>query len=555
VRVFEVISSSTSNPRAFIPRLATAELAHGTTLADGSYSITLPTSGTKGGLMVQVTGGSYKDEATGLTRNLADQFGANGMRAIFGNISGAAGRTGQLSGTVTPFTELAFQGAGASLTDSAIAAANAKVATAFGLPDIIATKPLDPNAAFPAGSSAAAQNYTLALASLSQYQKDFGATQLMSDIETALGNQLAGGSLSPQMLTQLQASANNYAAGPNNLNPVLDTPAGNPSAPAAVHTTPATPVSLSIGGTQAISAHIAKSDGSSVPDGTTVSFSTTFGTLSATSASTLNGLASVTLTSATAGTAAVTARSGAASDSVAAISFVDPNAPASVALSAGAAQGVTGGLPVTISASVVRAAGGPVPDASAVTFAIAAGSGTLSGATTTSGGIATVNLTSSVAGASVTVSARAGTITQTISIPFIAQPTQAVVKVRTTGTLPGGTSIGALNATVTYSSGKGLSILASNAFLSGAALSPANGQPLGFLIPNATNAGQVVLGLISASGMPAGEFATLIFNIAPGNFPSAADFSIATQGLTVIDFTTSQPISGMSIAIAGVVIQ
>ena len=469
------------------------------------------------------------------------------MRAIFGNISGAARRTGQLSGTVTPFTELAFQGAGASLTDSAIAASNAKVATAFGLPDIIATKPLDPNAAFPVGASAAAQNYTLALASLSQYQKDFGATQLMSDIETALGNQLAGGSLSAQTLTQLQASANNYAAGPSNLNPVLDTPAGNPSAPAAVHTTPATPVSLSIGGSQAISAHIAKSDGSSVPDGTTVTFSTTFGTLSATSGSTLNGLVNVTLTSATAGTAAVTARSGAASDSVAAINFVDPNVPASITLSAGATQGITGGLPVAISASVVRAAGGPVPDTTPVTFAIAAGSGTLSGGTTTSGGIATVNLTSTVAGASVTVSATAGNITQTISVPFISQPTQAVVKVRTTGTLPGGTLIGGVSATVNYAAGKGLSIVPAGVATSAGGLGST-------LIPNTNTAGQVVLGLINTSGIPAGEFATLTFSIAAGNFPTAADFSISASGLSVID-TNTLAIPGMGVAIAGVTIQ
>ena len=52
VRVFEIISSSTSNPRASIPRLGTTALAQGTTLADGSYSITLPAGGTKGGLMV-----------------------------------------------------------------------------------------------------------------------------------------------------------------------------------------------------------------------------------------------------------------------------------------------------------------------------------------------------------------------------------------------------------------------------------------------------------------------------------------------------------------------
>jgi len=225
-----------------------------------------------------------------------------------------------------------------------------------------------------------------------------------------------------------------------------------------------------------------------------------------------------------------------------------PNAPASLTLSAGASQGVTGGLPVLISANLTRVAGGPVPDGTAVTFAVTSGSGTLSGAGTTFGGIATASLASSTAGASVTVSASAGGLTQAVSVPFVPQPTQAIVKVRTVGTLPTAILIGGISATVNYAGGKGLSIGPDAAHI---ALS---GVGSGALIPNTNTPGQVVLGLINLNGIPGGEFVTLTFAIAPGNFPSAADFSVSSTGLSVID-TATLTIPGMGVAIASAVIQ
>jgi len=252
-------------------------------------------------------------------------------------------------------------------------------------------------------------------------------------------------------------------------------------------------------------------------------------------------------TPATGSTPSTGTTSGTTSGSVS-TSIPDPNAPASLTLTSGATQGVTGGLPVLISANVTRTAGGPVPDGTAVSFAVTSGAGTLSGASTTSGGIATVSLASSTAGASVVVSATAGSQTQTVSVPFVSQPTQAIVKVRTVGTLPAAILIGGISATITYSGGKGLSIVADAAHI---ALS---GVGSGALIPNTNASGQVVLGLLNLSGMPAGEFATLTFAIAPGNFPSAADFSVSSTGLSVID-TATLTIPGMGVAIASTVIQ
>jgi hypothetical protein len=228
--------------------------------------------------------------------------------------------------------------------------------------------------------------------------------------------------------------------------------------------------------------------------------------------------------------------------------LADPNAPASLTLSAGASQGITGGQPVLISASVTSASGGAVPDGTAVTFAVTSGAGTLSAASATSAGIATVSLASSAAGTAVTVSATVGALTREFSVPFVSQPTQAIIKVRTSGTLPAATLIGGVSATLHYAGGKGLSITPDAAHI---ALSGVGG---GALIPNTNTNGQVVLGLINLSGMPAGEFATLTFNIAAGNFPSAADFSISSSGLSVID-TATLNLPGMGVTIASAVIQ
>jgi len=543
VKVFEIISSATFAPRANIPRYGTTALAQDITDADGGYSITIPSSFTTGSLLIQITGGSYKDEATGATRNVDDQY-ANGMRAVFSNISGVVKRGGALSASVTPFTEMAAADAGPNPSDQGIKNSNQKIALAFNLPDILGTKALDPTKPFPAGTSAAEQSYALALATFSQYQKDSGGT--LTEIGAAMlaeVNASSTGQLTPVTETKIDASSNNFAGSTNNLNPVLNTPAVNPSAPAAILTVSSSAAS-DIDGSVTITVQVTRADNTPVPDGTVVNFTKTLGTLSADSATTVNGSASVTLTSPTPGSAVVTATSGGVSTPAAAVSFTDPNAPTSLVLTANAARGVTTGPAVLLSANVVRLAGGPVPDGTPVTFAIISGPGTLTGATAASGGIATVNLTSSAA-ASVVVRATAGGVSQELSVPFIVQPTQAIVKLRTTGTLPAGTLIGGISATLNYASGKGLSIVPASVVTSGVAAGS-------LLVPNTTVAGQVVLGLINTSGIALGEYATLTFAVADGNFPASSDFTMGPS--SAIDAATAN-LPGVSTTILGVTIQ
>ena len=103
----------------------------------------------------------------------------------------------------------------------------------------------------------------------------------------------------------------------------------------------------------------------------------------------------------------------------------------------------------------------------------------------------------------------------------VVQATRAIVKVQTVGTLPSGTNIGGIQATVTYPATKGLSITADSVGASGA-------DTGSLFAANTNNPGLVVVGLATHPGMQTGEFATLTFSIAPGNYQlSAGDFAIA----------------------------
>jgi len=305
---------------------------------------------------------------------------------------------------------------------------------------------------------------------------------------------------------------------------------------------------------------IAEVNGTAVPDGTLVAFTVKSGagTLSAPSATTVNGTASVTLTSTTDGASVVVTGSyGGLSDDSAAITFTDPNRPAGVTVTANPTTGVVPGTPVAISASITRLGGngvpaGPVPDGTIVSFAVTSGiGGTLSALSApTTGGIATVNLTSTIPNANVLVEALAGSVSNTVTVPFIAQPTQAIVKVQT-NILPVGQLIANITATVTYPTNKGLSITAGNVFVSGSGIGAD-------LAVNVATLGQVGLSLsginATIAGIPAGEFATLTFSIAPGNVPTASDFGIA-PGANVLDDLGAQLLTALPITIMSVTIR
>lgn len=559
VSVFAVISSATSNPRANIPRLGTTALASATTTSGGSFSLQLPATFTTGSIYVTAdgTGASYTDEATNATTNLSTTF-PNGLHAIFGNISGAAKR-GAITVSVTPFTEMAYQDASVANvpTDGQIVSSNLAITNAiFGQNstgvNIVSTEPVNPFASSLAGATSAQQAYAVKLAALSQYSLTNEETAGTATSSLLAQIQAHSYVLPPATATALTAATFTVFSSNSALNSGLkNNPAANPTAPASLAVTPSATSAAINTGSISVAATVLTSSGGAVPNGTPVNFTTTVGSLSSSSATTTNGVATVALTSSTPGSGAVTATCGAQTAATTAITgtitFTNPNAPGAVTLISSSATGstaATGGVTLTATVTPVSNAG-TIPNGTLVTFTITSGSGTLSAVTTTTSGVATATLNATTAN-TVTVTATAGTLTSSaVSVAFKTQPTLAIVKLNTTGTLPAATLIGGITATLTYPN-TGLTIAPAAISATGVAVGSV-------LTPNANTAGQVILGLLNTTGLPIGEWATLTFTIQAGSFPTAASFAIAPGASVISEGTTTIP--GISVGIESVTIQ
>jgi hypothetical protein len=185
-----------------------------------------------------------------------------------------------------------------------------------------------------------------------------------------------------------------------------------------------------------IKAAVTDAQGHVVADGETISFSVTAGTGSVSDpfATTSKGVATVTYTaSTTAGIETVTAQSGTVSDTV----NITLTAPivGSVTVTSISSEIVANGASSTlITAAVKDTKGNNIPEGTVVNFSTTAG--TLSGATTTANGKATVTLTSSTNLGSATVTAIAGGVSGNTSVSFIPGPVNTIVLTATPGTLP-----------------------------------------------------------------------------------------------------------------------
>lgn len=365
------------------------------------------------------------------------------------------------------------------------------------------------------------------------------------------------------LLTPQHCGSCNNVCGPNEICSGGTTCVLSPTSPASIAVS-ATPAAGFINGQQSVvvTANVQQLATGPVPPGTTVNFAITSGsgTLSGASATTdALGNASVTLNSTVEGSVTVTASASPAPNNSAVIAFTNPNKPGAIVLSATPSSGIANNIvPVTLTATVSPAnlANGTIANGTPVTFTIIGGTGTLTGGVqtlnvNTVNGVATVILNSTVAG-SVDVKATAGTspvaTSNTVSVPFITQPTLAIVKVATTGTLSGNTKIGGITAIVSANPSNGLSIADSDVTLSGSGAGALN-------VPNTTNVSAVTIGLITFSGILTGEFTTLQYHIAPGKFPTAGDFSVALTGLHPVIDTVGADIPGIGVTIQSVTIQ
>jgi hypothetical protein len=159
-------------------------------VTDANGAFTMPMGSYSGPVMLQMSGGTYTDEATG---TLMAMGAGDTMTAVLPTIAAGATVNGV---AVTPLTAMAqamAQHMSGGLTDANIAAANAAVGNYFMVHDILHTQPINP--LVPGSAAGATQdmmNYGMTLAAMSQYARGAGMAS-SSGFVTAMMNDASDG--------------------------------------------------------------------------------------------------------------------------------------------------------------------------------------------------------------------------------------------------------------------------------------------------------------------------------------------------------------------------
>lgn len=197
-------------------------------------------------------------------------------------------------------------------------------------------------------------------------------------------------------------------------------PALQPGTPSAM-TLQASPATIPAAeGDSIITATVKDAAGSLVPDGTAVTFTTTFGTLSSTYETTVDGIAITTLTSPDfAGSATVTATCGSVISTVVVTCEVTSGVVSTITLQAAPIIVTETAGSSTITATVKDANGNPVADGTPVTFSTTFGT-LFSSYETTLDGVVTTILTFSTGDSSSVVTATSGSVSAIIAVYYLA---------------------------------------------------------------------------------------------------------------------------------------
>jgi adhesin/invasin len=180
---------------------------------------------------------------------------------------------------------------------------------------------------------------------------------------------------------------------------------------------------LPLNGQATLRAVVIESGGTPVHNGTTVTFTTTLGTVDPIEAKTVNGIATATFNAgAISGKSVINAFSGGATTGTATEITIGAAAAGSIAVSATPSSVSQSGGTVTIAALVLDASGNPLPGVN-VTFSATTGQLSPTTALTDSTGVARAQLTTTQTS---TVTATAGTATKDVTVTVSAAPTVTI---------------------------------------------------------------------------------------------------------------------------------
>lgn len=181
-----------------------------TTTTDANGNFTMTTGSYTGAVMLQMSGGTYTDEATGTT-NMPMAAG-DVMTAVMPTVAAGVAVSGVQVTPVTSMAQTMTQHMTGGMTDANIATANTAMDSYFLVSDILHTPPMNPLVAGSgSGASLDARNYGMALAAISQSALTQGMTS-SSAMVTALMNDASDGVMdgmmgsSPVMMGGMTAS-------------------------------------------------------------------------------------------------------------------------------------------------------------------------------------------------------------------------------------------------------------------------------------------------------------------------------------------------------------
>jgi hypothetical protein len=171
------------------------QLASGMTDAQGNFTISI--GDYSGPIMLQLSGGTYIDDATGATEIMSS---GDVMTAVIPSVSSGASATGIQMTPLTSMAQAMAHNMAGGMTDENITAANTTIGNYFMVSDILHTQPM--NRLTPGSGTGATQdmkNYGMALAAVSQYAKDMGmssssglVTAMMNDASDVIMNGMMG---------------------------------------------------------------------------------------------------------------------------------------------------------------------------------------------------------------------------------------------------------------------------------------------------------------------------------------------------------------------------
>ncbi len=147
-----------------------AQIASGTTDAEGHFSLAMGSYA--GTVMLQMSGGTFTDEATGAGMSM---MSGNVMTALVPGMTAGATLTGIQMTPLTSMAQTLAQHLQGGMTDANATTANMAVGDYYMVNDILHTQPMDPLATGSGNmASQDAMNYGLVLAGMSQFAKDQG---------------------------------------------------------------------------------------------------------------------------------------------------------------------------------------------------------------------------------------------------------------------------------------------------------------------------------------------------------------------------------------------